>query len=40
MVGSLLSLLLLDRIARTMYVDAVYCYWPSSVVCRLVGLSH
>jgi len=26
----------LDRIARTTYVDAVYCYQPSSVVC----LSH
>jgi len=22
-----------------MYVDAVYCYRPSSVVCRCVGLS-
>jgi len=32
-------LLLLDRIARTTYVDAVYCYRPSSVVCRSVGLS-
>jgi len=26
----------LDHIARTTYVDAVYCYWPSSVVCRSV----
>jgi len=24
----------LDCIAHTTYVDAVYCYWPSSVVCR------
>ena len=24
----------------TTYVDAVYCYRPSSVVCRSVGLSH
>jgi len=23
----------------TMYVDAAYCYRPSCVVCRLVGLS-
>jgi len=30
---------LLHCIARTTYVDAVYCYRPSSVVCRLVGLS-
>jgi len=28
---------LLDRIARTTYVDAVYCYRPS-VVCRSVTL--
>ena len=32
-------LLLLDRIARTTYVDADYCYRPSSVVCLSVGLS-
>jgi len=31
---------LLDRIARTMYVDAVCCYQLSSMVCRSVGLSH
>jgi len=30
---------LLHCIACTTYVDAVYCYRPSSVVCRLVGLS-
>jgi len=29
----------LDRIARTKYVDAVYCYRPSSVICRSVGRS-
>jgi len=29
-------LLFLDRIARTMYIDAVYCYRPSSMVCRSV----
>jgi len=34
-----LSDLLLDRIARTTYVDAVYCYRPSSVVCRSIGRS-
>jgi len=28
----------LDSIARTMYVDAVYCYRPSSVVCQSVTL--
>jgi len=28
----------LDRIARTTYVDAVYCYRPSSVVCQSVTL--
>ena len=28
--------LLLGRIARTMYVDAGYCYQPSSVICRYV----
>jgi len=29
------------RIARTMHVDAAYCYRPSSVVCRSVTLvSH
>jgi len=37
-------LFLLDRIARTAYIDVMYCYWPSSVVCqsvrRSVGLSH
>ena len=27
------ALLLLDRIHRTTYVDEVYCYHPSSVVC-------
>jgi len=32
-------LLLLSRIARTMYVDAVCCYRPSSMVCRSVGRS-
>ena len=26
----------LDRIAHTKYIDAVYCYRPSSVVCRSV----
>jgi len=31
--------ILLGRIARTTYVDAVYCYQPSSVVCRSVCLS-
>jgi len=31
--------LLLDRITLTAYVDAVYCYRPSSVVCRSVCLS-
>jgi len=31
----------LDRIAHTTYADAVYCYWPSSIVCRsIVCLSH
>ena len=30
------SNLLLDRIAHTMYVGAVCCYRPSSVVCRSV----
>jgi len=30
---------ILDRIARTTYVDAVYCHRPNSVVCRSVGLS-
>ena len=34
------ALLLLDRIARTTYVDAVYCYRPSSVVYRSVCLSQ
>jgi len=29
----------LGRIARTTYVDAAYCYRPSSVVYRSVGLS-
>jgi len=29
----------LDRIARTTYVGAVYCYRPSAVVCRSVGRS-
>jgi len=29
---------LLDRIARTTYVDAVYCYRLSSVVCQSVTL--
>ena len=29
----------LDRIARTTYVGAVYCYRPSSVVCRSVSRS-
>ena len=28
--------LLLDRIARTTYVDTVYCYRPSSMVCLSV----
>ena len=31
-----ITIILLDHIARTMYVDVVYCYRPSSVVCRLV----
>jgi len=26
----------LDRIARTAYIDAVYCYRPSSMVCRSI----
>jgi len=30
----------LDHVARTMYVDAVYCYRPSSVVCWSDALSH
>jgi len=30
--------LLLGRIARITYVDAAYCYRPSSVVCRSVTL--
>ena len=34
-----LTKLLLDRIARTTYVDAVYCCRTSSVVCRSVCLS-
>jgi len=34
-----LTKLLLDRIARTTYVDAVCCCQPSSVVCQSVGLS-
>jgi len=29
----------LGRIAHTTYVDAAYCYRPSSVVCLSVGLS-
>jgi len=33
------ALLLLDHIACTTYVNAVYCYWLSSVVFRSVGLS-
>jgi len=28
-----LYFLLLDHITRTMYVDAIYCYQPSSIVC-------
>jgi len=32
-------LLLLDRIGHTTYVDAVYCYRPSTVVCRPVSQS-
>jgi len=35
-----LAVFLLDRIARTTYVDAVYCYRPSSVVCQSVCHSH
>ena len=35
--GVLLRAVLLGRIARTTYVDAVYCYRPSSVVCLSVG---
>jgi len=31
-----ISALFLDHIAHTTYVQAVYCYWPSSVVCRSV----
>jgi len=34
----ILLLLLSDRIARTTYVDAVYCYRPSRVVCRYFSL--
>jgi len=33
------SLLLLELVARSTYVDAVYYYRPSSMVCRLVGRS-
>jgi len=33
------SLVLLDHIARTMYIEAVYCYRLSSVVCPSVGRS-
>jgi len=33
------SSIFLARIARTTYVDAAYCYRPSSVVCRSVCLS-
>ena len=33
-------LLLLDRIAHTTYIDVVYFYRPSSVVCLSVCLSH
>ena len=33
----LLRAVLLGRIARTTYVDAVYCYRPSCVVCPSVG---
>ena len=41
MTSSLLGTVLqfLDRIARTVHVDAVYCYRPSSVVCLSVGRS-
>ena len=35
--GVLLPAILLGHIARTTYVDAVYCYRPSSVVCPSVG---
>jgi len=35
---TVIHLLLLDCITCTMYVDAVYCYWPSSMVCRSVTL--
>ena len=35
---SVIFLLLLDRIARTTYVDAVCCYRPSSVLCQSVTL--
>jgi len=35
----LLLLLLLGGIAHTAYVDAAYCYRPSSVVCLSVCLS-
>jgi len=31
------KLKLLDRIARTTYVNAVCCYRPSSVVCNFEG---
>jgi len=33
------KLLIVTPHRSTMYVDAVYCYRPSSVVCRCVGLS-
>jgi len=31
-------LILSDRITRTTYVDALYCYRPSSVICLSVTL--
>ena len=34
-----MPIIFLDRIARTKYVDDVYCYSPSSVVCRSDGRS-
>ena len=39
MIALLLLSLLSGRIARTTYVDEVYCYRPSRVLCRSVGLS-
>ena len=38
--GLFLVLFLTRPHRSTTYVDAAYCYRPSSVVCRSVGLSH